>query len=375
MRKYFLPIVLSVFSATAVYLIWSLSLHALGIGVLLGGFAAVLWLPLVFWQKDGEEVTRFEFAMLWLAFGSMGFLSLLWVMTLVRDLASLLLPVALHTALGNEAVFAATAVAFLVGMLNAFFGLKIREIEIPIENLAPALEGIRIVQLTDVHVGSMVRERALKRIAARVREAKPDIIVFTGDAVDGGVSDLGELMRPLAELDARFGKFYVPGNHEYYWGVGPWLSWFAQAGYRVLLNRNETVRIGDSQLLMVGVADPAAAMTGPKGEVLGGEAQNLTKALEGAPAGARPRILLAHQPAVAREAEAHGIDLQISGHTHGGQFFPWTIVVGFVHEFPQGLKKLKKMWVYVSRGTGYWGPPVRLGAPPEVSLLILKKAN
>ena len=342
-----------------------MGLNAAGATVLVFAFAAILWLPFVFWQQESDRVTVIEVLVQWIAYGSMGFLSFLWIATMIRDLVSFLVHFPIRSGQGNQWVFAIAAMSFVVGMLNAFFGLRTRKSEIMLEKLPSALDGLRIVQISDVHTGPMIRERALRRIAKKVMDARPDLIVFTGDAVDGGVPDLGPLMRPLAELEARFGKFYVPGNHEYYWGVTPWLDWFTRAGYRVLLNRHEIIRVGDSKLLIAGVADPAA-------EMMKEELPNLSRALAGAPEDAYPRILLAHQPGIAREAEKQGFHLQISGHTHGGQFFPWTLAVGLVHEFPQGLMKLAKMWIYVSRGTGYWGPPVRLGATPEVSLLILR---
>jgi hypothetical protein len=364
-RARFRIVILAVFAAICAYLIWSLGLSAAGATVLVLALATILWLPIIFWQQESESVTSVEVLMQWLAYGSMGFLSFLWITTMVRDLASLFVHFPIRSERGTHWVFAIATMSFTVGMLNAFFGLRIRKSEITFEKLPAALDGFRIVQISDVHTGPMIRERALKRIAKKVKSARPDLIVFTGDAVDGGVADLGPHMRPLAELEARFGKFYVPGNHEYYWGVTPWLDWFATAGYRVLLNRHEIVNVGGSKLLIAGVADPAAGM-------MKAELPNLSRALEGAPPDAYPRVLLAHQPGIAREAEKQGIHLQISGHTHGGQFFPWTLLVGLVHEFPQGLMKLAGMWIYVSRGTGYWGPPVRLGATSEVSLLILR---
>ena len=319
----------------------------MGAAVFILAFVAILWLPFVFWQQESESVSWAEIVGQWLAYGSMGFFSFLWIATMLRDLASLFVHYPLRSEHGNHCLFALAALSFVLGMFNAFFGLRTRKSEIFFEKLPAALDGLRIVQISDVHVGPMIRERALKRIAKKVRAAEPDLIVFTGDAVDGGVADLGPLMRPLAELEARYGKFYVPGNHEYYWGVVPWLEWFTSAGYRVLLNRHEILSIGDFKLLIAGVADPAAEM------MKASDLPNVARALDGAPEDAYPRILLAHQPSIAREAEKHGVHLLLSGHTHGGQFFPWTRAVGLVHEFPQGLMRLAKMWIYVSRGTGY----------------------
>jgi predicted MPP superfamily phosphohydrolase len=171
------------------------------------------------------------------------------------------------------------------------------------------------------------------------------------------------LLEPLRKISPRYGKFYVPGNHEYYWAGEAWIRAFQELGFQVLPNKHAVVPVGDARLVLAGVTDPAAADAG-------GEAPDLSKALTGA--NGFPRILLAHRPDFAEPAEKAGFQLQLSGHTHGGQFFPWILIIGLFHRYAQGLHRVGKMWLYVSRGTGYWGPPVRLGARPEVAILVLR---
>jgi predicted MPP superfamily phosphohydrolase len=241
----------------------------------------------------------------------------------------------------------------------------VHEVEVAIEDLPPALEGLRIAHMSDLHVGPTIRKRTLERIIKRVENARPDLLAFTGDAVDGMVAELAPFLEPLRAFQPRLGKFYVPGNHEYYWAGNAWVEKFRELGFRTLPNRNTVVAVDGASLLLAGVTDPAAADAG-------GEAPDVEKARAGE---GFPRILLAHRPDFAEPAAKAGFQLQLSGHTHGGQFFPWTLIIGWFHRHPQGLHRVGKMWLYVSKGTGYWGPPVRLGARPEVAILVLKRGT
>jgi len=364
-------IVVAILGSIDAYLVWSLGLSVWGAAILSLAFVSILWLPFVFWRADRPDdaaTSRSELAMQWLAFGSMGFLSFLWMGTLLRDLISLFMRAPLHTPEVRGWIFAFAAVAYAVGMVNALRGPRLRQVEVAIMGLPQEVDGLRIVQLSDLHVGPTIRERMIQRMAAKAREAKPDLLVITGDAVDGTVPELSRLLKPLSEIPAPRGKFYVPGNHEYYWGAAPWVEYFGKLGFHTLLNSHEIIRCGNSQLLIAGVGDPAARRVQSQKV----EGPNLEKALRGAPDDIWPRVLLAHHPGIAPEAEKAGFQLQLSGHTHGGQFFPWTLVAYWVHRIPHGLRLVGGLWVYVSRGTGYWGPPVRLGSPSEVSLLILR---
>jgi predicted MPP superfamily phosphohydrolase len=199
-------------------------------------------------------------------------------------------------------------------------------------------------------------------VARKVLGASPDLVAFTGDIGDGRAADLAGALDELRPLAAAAPVFYVPGNHEVYWNLDEWLASFRGAGMRVLLNRGERIGIRGEELFVGGITDPACAAHGL--------APDLAGAAQGA-AGASFRMLLSHRPDPADAAAAAGFDLQLSGHTHGGQFFPWTIVAALVHKYSLGLYRVGKMWVYVSAGTGSWGPPVRLGTRPEITVFEL----
>jgi predicted MPP superfamily phosphohydrolase len=191
------------------------------------------------------------------------------------------------------------------------------------------------------------------------------VIAVTGDLVDGSVAQLSEHTAPLSELKARYGSFFVTGNHEYYSGAAAWIAEVTRLGVRVLQNEHVVLSHNGAALVLAGVNDYSA----PHAK---GAPSTAQIALQGAPKG--PRVLLAHQPRSAAAALEAGVDLQLSGHTHGGQFLPWNLLVPLQQPFVAGLHKMGKLLVYVSRGTGYWGPPKRFGAPSEITLLTLERA-
>ena len=168
----------------------------------------------------------------------------------------------------------------------------------------------------------------------------------------------------MANLSARYGRYFITGNHEYYSGVGPWVEEAKRLGFDVLLNEHRIIRRGDGVILLAGVTDASA------GGFVPAHASDPHKAIAGSPA-SDVRILLAHQPRSLYEAATAGYDVQISGHTHGGQFFPWNYLAAVGQPYIKGLHKHGKMWIYVSKGTGYWGPPVRLGARSEITAITL----
>ena len=305
-----------------------------------------------------------------------GLFSSLLVLTLLRDLVLLagilaLSPPHVYTlrsvtaaAVGMLAVFA-TAVGFASARRRA----RIVNVDVPIQNLPQALHGFSIAQISDVHVGSAIRKEYVEAIVAAVNGLHPDLIAVTGDVVDGSVGELGSHTAPLAKLNARHGAFFVTGNHEYYSGAGPWIAEFRRLGLRVLLNEHAVLTHDGAPLVVAGVTDYSSHHFNPA------ERSDPAAALIGAPQEAGARILLAHQPRSAAAAATAGYDLQLSGHTHGGQFWPWNLFVRFQQPFTAGLHRLNKLWVYVSRGTGYWGPPNRFGAPSEITRLRLVPAG
>jgi predicted MPP superfamily phosphohydrolase len=190
---------------------------------------------------------------------------------------------------------------------------------------------------------------------------------LTGDFVDGSVRELGAHTRPLGKLVARHGAFFVTGNHEYYSGVHAWIAELRRLGMRVLVNEHVSLRHDGARYRRCG-GDRLQ-----RGPVRRRARERSASCVRGRAQDA-VRLLLAHQPRSAIEAAQAGADLQLSGHTHGGQFFPWNYVVRFYQPFTAGLHRLGKLWIYVSRGTGYWGPPKRIGAPAEITHLRLVPA-
>jgi len=249
------------------------------------------------------------------------------------------------------------------GMASALGQVAVKRVRIPMAKLPAGAPPYRIVQLSDIHVGPTIGRAFVADLVARVNTLEPDCIVITGDLVDGSVAELGSLAAPLGALRAKDGVFFVTGNHEYYSGVDEWLAFLRAQGIRVL--RNERVPVGPLDL--AGVDDWSAKGFGK------GHGQDLPRALEGRDP-SRPVVLLAHQPQTIAEAASLGVDLQLSGHTHGGQMYPWRYVVALVTPYVAGLYQHKSAALYVSCGTGYWGPPMRVGAPAEITHLELVPA-
>lgn len=241
-------------------------------------------------------------------------------------------------------------------------------IAVPIERLPKEFDGLRIVQITDIHAGLTVKRDWIETIVAEVDDLQPDLIAFTGDLVDGSVPYLRDHVAPFGELQAPYGKFFVTGNHEYYSGVEPWVEEVQRLGYDILNNEHRLIQRSGSSLVLAGVTDYSGGQFLPEHE------SDPEAAIRNAPA-EMPKILLAHQPRTLHQAESLGFDLIISGHTHGGQFFPWNLVAALGQPVIKGLHRYNGTWIYVSKGTGYWGPPVRLGARSEITIITLITAQ
>lgn len=304
-----------------------------------------------------------------------GLFSSLLVLTLLRDVVLLPLSFALSAphVLAAAGISATLVVVLgilvtLLGFISARRRARIVDVRVPIANLPAALDGFSIAQVSDVHVGATIRRDYVTRIVDAVNALEADVIALTGDFVDGPVHELAPHTAPLARLRARYGAFFVTGNHEYYSGAGAWTAEFRRLGLYVLLNEHAVIRHAGAALVIAGVTDYSAHHFTPA------HRSDPHGALAGAPPEATVRILLAHQPRSAAAAAAAGFQLQLSGHTHGGQFWPWTLFVRFQQPFTAGLHRLNQLWVYVSRGTGYWGIPNRFGAPAEITRLRLVAA-
>jgi len=312
---------------------------------------------------------------------AIGLFSSLLVLTLLRDIGLLLLTLLDRVepawlGAGNLRAFeigSARAVAGLAlfatvwGFLNARRTAAVRRVDVPIAALPESLHGLTIAQLSDMHVGPTIRRPYVERVVAAVNALDADLVAITGDLVDGSVPELGTHVAPLADLRSREGTFFVTGNHEYYSGAAAWVAELRRLGLTVLANQHVAIRRGQATLVLAGVNDFSA------GHYDRASASDPARSLAGSPPAA-VRLLLAHQPRSAEAAEAAGFDLQLSGHTHGGQFLPWNFLVRLQQPFTAGLKRWRGMWVYTSRGTGYWGPPKRFGAPSEITLLRLVAA-
>lgn len=315
----------------------------------------------------------------WIAMTLMGVFSSLLVLTLLRDIfllivagmdASQFFQADFLTLGKNSALLAITGalVISVIGFFNARRLAKVIKIKVPLRNLPAKLNGFRIVQISDIHVGPTIKKGYLSRIVNRVNTLDADLIAITGDLVDGRVSELASHTQPLAQLNARHGSFFVTGNHEYYSGALDWIQEIKRLGVQVLLNEHVQLTHDGATLVLAGVTDYTA------GAFYNTHLSDPHAAIAGAPQHV-PKILLAHQPLSAKAAESAGFDLQLSGHTHGGQFWPWKYLVPLQQPYVAGLHRLKNLWVYVNRGTGYWGPPNRFGSPSEITCLTLVPSN
>ncbi len=325
----------------------------------------------------------------WISYIGLGFMSLAAALLLVWDLVRLsaFLATRLHKAFHPPRFVKETSVEsvnrreFLLQSVNigligaaALLGAhgfyearrrpRIVRVDVPVRGLPQSLAGFHIAQITDIHMGPTIKHDYLEAIVESVNSLHADLIALTGDLADGTVEHLQYHVSPLRELRANSGVFFVTGNHEYYSGALEWMQEVGRLGLTVLTNEHRLIRRGGGRLLLAGVPDYSAR------SILPSHISDPLTAIEGAP-DADVRVLLAHQPRSIFTAAKAGFDLQISGHTHGGQYFPGNLLVALVQPYIAGLHLYKKTWIYVSRGTGYWGPPLRLGAPSEITSIRL----
>ncbi|MEV0728567.1 metallophosphoesterase [Polymorphospora sp. NPDC050346] len=267
----------------------------------------------------------------------------------------------------GAAIFAGLTATGLTGygVSTALGPPRIDRVSIPLARLPRALDGLRIATVSDIHIGPLLGRAHTQRIVDLINGLDADLVAVVGDLVDGPVAELGPAAAPLADLRARHGSFFVTGNHEYYAGAEEWVTEVDRLGLQVLENERREIVTPRGVLDVAGVNDPAGEGTGATG------GPDFDRAL-GDRDPDRPVVLLAHQPVLAQEAAKYGVDLQLSGHTHGGQIVPFNLLVGLEQPVVSGRGNVDGTEVYVTNGAGFWGPPVRVGAPPQISLIELR---
>ncbi|WP_245923266.1 metallophosphoesterase [Paractinoplanes atraurantiacus] len=301
-------------------------------------------------------------------------LGVVWVLFVQSILGQVLALILWAFGVGDPARYRiATLVVAVVSLVLLIWGYaearrvpRVRRVDVTLPRLGAGLDGLRLVLLTDTHYGPIERSRWSRKVTEVVNSLDADVVAHTGDIADGEVAQRRSQAAPLADIQASMARVYVTGNHEYFSGAQRWVEHMASLGWEALHNRHVEVTRDGASLVIAGVDDRTAAGSGVPGHHADHEA-----ALEGADP-SLPVLLLAHQPAQIAGAVAHGVDLQISGHTHGGQMWPFHYLVRLDQPVLQGLSRhSERTQLYTSRGTGFWGPPFRIFAPSEITLLTL----
>ncbi len=253
-----------------------------------------------------------------------------------------------------------------VAVGQALEGFKVVHVDVTLDDLPRAFDGFVIVQMSDVHVGPTIGRPFIEKMVAAANRLEPDLVAITGDLVDGSVENLGKHTAPLQDLTSIHGSYFVTGNHEYYSGAEEWVAELRRLGISVLKNEAHRIERNGESFLLAGVNDHRAGDYG--------EAPDLKRALQERRPGEEV-VLLAHQPRELTAAVAENVGLQLSGHTHGGQFWPWNWFVYLVQPVVAGLARFGRTQVYVNSGTGYWGPPMRMGTEAEITRVTLRSGR
>jgi predicted MPP superfamily phosphohydrolase len=246
--------------------------------------------------------------------------------------------------------------------------IEVKRVEITLDRLPPGLDGTRIAMVSDMHIGGLLGRAFVEQVVAKLNQLGADAIAIVGDLVDGSIERLRPMLEPMSSLRARHGAYFVTGNHEYYTPSSPreWITEIERMGIHVLHNRRVALDGEHGGFDLAGVADHSASRFPAEGP-----GEDVPLALAGRDP-SRAVVLLAHQPKAIFAASKLDVDLQLSGHTHGGQIQPWGALVRLQQPFVRGLHRMGNTQIYVSNGTGFWGPPMRLGAPAEITEIVLR---
>lgn len=326
--------------------------------------------PFVYRKYPVLKPGFFYNALQWCGYILLGFYSILIVMILFNVLGFSLYDYFSKASLSEKnylryclAIFSlvVTTAVVILGMSETRKKPQVKKVTVAITHLPPEFEGLKILQMSDVHVGQTIKGDFVETLVEISNLIGPDIVVVTGDMVDGSLLQLSGELVAFSKIEAPLGKFMIPGNHEYYWGINDWLTHWRKLGFSPLVNQHQVIKKNGAELVMAGVHD-YSQKSSPQ-ESLIGSPKDVVK------------ILLAHQPRSIYEAEKAGFDLQLSGHTHSGQYFPYNFIVHFFQPYVRGLHRFKTTWIYVNQGTGYWGPPNRFAVPPEITLIELSRGK
>jgi len=345
--------------------------------------AALPIIPIILRSKGFEDEAVDWFS--WAGYLSLGFFVLTFLAVVTKDLIYLAIGLLtkITAAIGSPpdptnpgrrdfiqkilsiSIVTTTSVSTIAGLYAARKGATIMKTTVPIKGLDKDLSGMTIAQVSDLHIGPTIKKGYVEEVVEQVNRLNPDIIAITGDLVDGSVEYLSKHVEPIKDLHANIGKYFVTGNHEYYSGVDQWLDKTDNYGLTNLIDSHEIITKDSGSITLGGVTDYRSSSIKPEHK------SDPSIAFYGAPENI-PKILLAHQPWSIFDAHKTGADLQLSGHTHGGQFWPFVYAVRMANPYTSGLHDHDGTWIYVNRGTGYWGPPMRLGVESEITLVKLE---